>query len=221
MMTISAAGVADAHAAPAPRRPAALTGRMRLNGLVQRIATTVVALVGEPARACLDALGQAANVVTVRPEDAAAPLERAATAWQTATRIHTPYLLHDADPLQTVANAWARRFDVEQPGPAGELEVAVAETLRRWRAGAIELPDYYLVLDPEGWEANRRHFYLGVLHGASPSRVVPVAGTPERVAAQLSGLGSGRWWPEVDRLLDGIDRVVPDRVRPAPPDGPP
>jgi hypothetical protein len=117
---------------------------MRLNGGVQRIATTVVALVGEPARACLDALGRAANVATVRP-------------------------------------------------------------------------DYYLVLDPETWEATRRHFYLGVLHRAAPSRVVPVVGTPERVGAQLGGLRSGRWWPEVDRLLDSIDRVVPDQVQAAPP----
>jgi hypothetical protein len=44
-----------------------------------------------------------------------------------------------------------------------------------------------------------------------------VTGTPEEVGAQLGGLRSGRWWPEVDRLLDGIDRVVPDRVQPAPP----
>lgn len=187
---------------------------MRLNGKVQRIATTVVALVGEPARACLDALGQAANVATVRPDAAAPSLERAVTAWQAATRTHTTYLLHDADPLATVADAWVRRFDVEQPGPAGELEVAVAETLRRWRARAIELPDYYLVLDPETWEATRRHFYLGVLHRAAPNRVVPITGTPWQVAEQLGGLRSGRWWPEVDRLLDGIDQVVPDRVQP-------
>jgi hypothetical protein len=40
---------------------------MRFNGGVQRIATTVVALVGEHAPACLDQLGQAANVTTVRP----------------------------------------------------------------------------------------------------------------------------------------------------------
>jgi hypothetical protein len=183
-----------------------------LNGGVQRIATTVVALVGEQARACLDRLGQAPNVATVRPDADAPPLERAVTAWQTATRIHTPYLLHDADPLQTVAAAWVRRFDVEQSGLAGELEVAVAETLQRWRARAIELPDYYLVLDPETWDATRRHFYLGFLHRAAPSRVVPVAGTPERVGAQLGGLRSGRWWPEADRLLDGVDRVVPDQV---------
>jgi hypothetical protein len=188
---------------------------MRLNGGVQRIATTVVALVGEPARACLDQLGQASNVATVRPDAAAPPLERAIAAWQAATRTHTTYLLHDADPLETVADAWVRRFDVEQPGPAGELEVAIAETLRRWRARAIELPDYYLVLDPETWEATRRHFYLGVLHRAAPSRVLPVAGTPGRIGAQLGRLRSGRWWPEADRLLDGIDRVVPDRVQPA------
>jgi hypothetical protein len=56
-----------------------------------------------------------------------------------------------------------------------------------------------------------------VLHRAAPNRVVPVTGTPERVGAQLGGLRSGRWWPEVDRLLDGIDRVVPDRVPAAPP----
>jgi hypothetical protein len=189
-------------------------GRIRLNGKVQRIATTVVALVGEPARACLDGLGQAANVATVRPDDAAPSLDRAIAAWQAATRTHTPYLLHDADPLAAVADAWVHRFDVEQPGPAGELEVAVAETLRRWRARAIELPDYYLVLDTATWEATRRHFYLGVLHRAAPSRVVPVTGTPEQVGAQLGGLRSGRWWPEVDRLLDGIDRVVPDRLQP-------
>jgi hypothetical protein len=190
---------------------------VRLNGGVQRIATTVVALVGEPAPACLDALGRAANVATVRPDAAAPSLARATAAWQTATRTHATYLLHDADPLGTVADAWVHRFDVEQPGPAGELEVAVAETLRRWRARAIELPDYYLLLDPETWEATRRHFYLGVLHRAAPNRVVPVTGTPERVGAQLGGLRSGRWWPEVDRLLDDIDRVVPDRVQPAPP----
>ena len=187
---------------------------MRLNGGVQRIATTVVALVGEPARACLEALGRATNVATARPDTAAPSLERATAAWQAATHTHTTYLLHDADPLETVADAWVRRFDVEQPGPAGELEVAVAEMLRRWRARAIELPDYYLVLDPETWEATRRHFYLGVLHRAAPSRVVPVIGTPGRVGAQLGGLRSGRWWPEVDRLLDGIDRVVPDSLQP-------
>jgi hypothetical protein len=37
-----------------------------------------------------------------------------------------PYLVHDADPLALVADAWVRRYD--QQGPAGELEVAVRDT---------------------------------------------------------------------------------------------
>ncbi len=35
----------------------------------------------------------------------------------------------------------------------------------------VELPDYYLVLDPESWAPTRRHWYLGVL--ARSARVVP------------------------------------------------
>jgi hypothetical protein len=176
---------------------------------MRRISTTVVALVGEPARACLVGLGRAANIRTVPTDPEASPLERATVAWQTATGSHRPYLLHDADPLAAVADAWVRRFD--EQAPAGELEVAVAETLGRWRAGAVELPDYYLVLDVEGWQATRRHWYLGVLHRAAPSRVQPAPGSPAAVRERLAALAAGRWWPDMDRLLDGIDRVVPDR----------
>jgi hypothetical protein len=119
-----------------------------------------------------------------------------------------PYLVHDADPLALVADAWVRRFD--EQGPAGELEVAVRETVGPWRARAIELPDYYLLLDPGSWGATRRHWYLGLLHRAAPSRVVPA--DADRVQATIATLASGRWWPELDRLLADVDRVVPDRV---------
>jgi hypothetical protein len=180
---------------------------------MRRISTTVVALVGERAPGCLEELDRAANVHTARPDPAAAPLQRAVDAWGAAARTHAAYLLHDADPLALVADAWVRRFD--RAGPAGELGVAVTETLRRWRARSVELPDYYLVLDPEAWpEATRRHWYLGFLHRAAPSRVVPVAGAPSLVAAELGRLPSGRWWPALDQLVDGVDRVVPDRVVP-------
>jgi hypothetical protein len=60
--------------------------------------------------------------------------------------------------LALVADAWVRRFD--EQGPAGELEVAVRDTLVRWRARTIELPDY-IVLDPGSWGVTRRHWYLG------------------------------------------------------------
>jgi hypothetical protein len=177
---------------------------------MQRVSTTVVALAGERARACMEAFERAANVRTVLVEPERPALDRAAAAWRAAQGTHLPYLLHDADPLDAVAGAWVRRFDAE--GVAGELEGAVGETLTRWRARDLELPDYYLVLDAEELDVTRRHWYLGFLHRAAPSRVLPTAGTPGEVGEQLANLTSGRWWPDLDRLLDGVDLVVPDQV---------
>ncbi len=105
---------------------------------MQRVSTTVVALAGERARACLQAFERAANVRTVLVEPEQPALDRAAAAWRAAQGTRLPYLLHDADPLEAVAGAWVRRFDAE--GVAGELEVAVGETLARWRARDLELP---------------------------------------------------------------------------------
>ena len=177
----------------------------------QRTSTTVVAVVGDGATACVELLGQAVNVVPVTVDAEDPPLDRAVAAWGEATRVHSPYLVHDADPLAAVADAWVRRFDSE--GPIGELEVAVAETLARWRVGSIELPDYYLVLDAEAWTATRRHWYLGLLHPKAPARVVPVP-HPDAAAAMLPHLGAGAWWPDVDDLLAGIEQVVPDQLVP-------
>lgn len=177
----------------------------------QRTGTTVVAVVGDGAAECVARLGDAVNVVAVSVDRDDPPLDRAVATWAEAGRAHTPYLVHDADPLTAVADAWVRRFD--EQGPAGELEVAVAETLARWRVGSIELPDYYLVLDPEAWGATRRHWYLGVLHRAAPARVVPVP-DPDTAVRMLPRLGAGAWWPDLDDLLGGIERVVPDQLSP-------
>jgi len=174
------------------------------------VSTTVIALVGERAATCLEALAHAANVRVARPDPAQAPFERAAAVYRAAKGVYAPYLVHDADALGVVADAWVRRFD--QQGPVGELEVAVSETLARWRADTIDLPDYYLVLDSDSWEATRRHWYLGVLHRSAPNRVVPSSGDPAAVETQLGQLSSGRWWPPLDRLLDGVDRLVPDKI---------
>jgi hypothetical protein len=176
---------------------------------MQRISTTVIGLVGEGARASAERLGRAPNIRVELPDPAAPPLERAAAAWQAATGTQLPYLVHDADPLALVADAWVRRFD--EQGPAGELEVAVRETVGRWRAKAIELPDYYLLLDPGSWGPTRRHWYLGLLHRVAPSRVV-LADAADEVSASIASLPSGRWWPELDRLLADVDRVVPDQA---------
>ena len=180
-----------------------------MRGTTQRTATTVVAIVGDAAAECVRRLGDAANVVPVSVDGDDAPLDRAVATWSEAVRSHAPYLVHDADPLAVVAEAWVRFYD--EQGPAGELEVAVAETLARWRVGSIELPDYYLVLDAEAWPPTRRHWYLGVLHRAAPARVVPVANA-DAAAHMLPRLGAGAWWPDLDDLLEGIERVVPDQL---------
>ena len=177
----------------------------------QRTSTTVVALVGDGATECARRLGEASNVVAVSVDADDPPLDRAVATWTQATRSHMPYLVHDADPLAAVADAWVRRFDEE--GPVGELEVAVTETSARWRVGSIELPDYYLVLDAEAWGPTRRHWYLGVLHQAAPARVIPVP-DPDAAARTLPRLGAGAWWPDFDDLLGGIERVVPDQLVP-------
>src|SRR6266508_3228215 len=181
------------------------------NGTVMKgVSTTVIALVGERSAACLEALSRAANVRVTRPDPEQPPFERAAAAYRVAKGMHAPYLVHDADALGVVADAWVRRFD--QQGPVGELEVAVSETLARWRADTIDLPDYYLVLDSDSWDATRRHWYLGVLHRSAPSRVVPSSGDPAEVEARLAQLSSGPWWPPLDQLLDSVDRLVPDQL---------
>jgi hypothetical protein len=174
----------------------------------RRTSTTVVAVVGDGARACVERLGTAVNVADTSPDDGDA-LDRAVAAWTEASHAHSPYFVHDADPLAAVADAWVRRYD--EQGPVGELELAVEATLARWRVGTLELPDYYLVLDAESMTPTRRHWYLGVLHRAATARVVPAANGDEAARA-LPRLSAGRWWPDVDDLLTGIDRLVPDQV---------
>ena len=177
---------------------------------MDRHATTVVALVGPQARAGAAALRGRANVRVVLPDGDDAAADRAGAAWRLAAGTSVPYLVHDADPLATVADAWVRRFD--DAGPAGELEVAVAEVVSRWRARSVGLPDYYLVLDAEDLPATRRHWYLGFLHAAAPARVLPAPASGPALAGELGRLPTGRWWPDLDRLLDGVASVVPDQA---------
>jgi len=178
---------------------------------VDRHATTVVAVAvavavagaGAGARSALETLRGRANVrvvITDGPED----------AWRLAAGTSVPYLVHDADPLAAVADARVRRFD--EAGPAGRLEVAVADVVGRWRARSVGLPDHDLVVDPEELPATLRHGYLGFLHAAAPARVVPASETEAALVESLGRLPTGRWWPELDRLLQGVESVVPDRA---------
>lgn len=183
---------------------------------MHRLASTVVCVVGAPGTGeatgrLLDAVGAAANVTVVRPDESLPGPERAAAAWRACQAAPTPYVVHDADPLSDVADAWVARYDGS--GPAGGLEVAVAAALDALRRERVDLPDSFVVLDPESWPVTRRHWYLGVLAGAAPARVVPSPPSARGLLDVLAALPAGRWWPEPpERLLDGIDRVVPDRV---------
>lgn len=178
---------------------------------MQRSAATVVALVGPGADGLVPRLGQAGRVRAVSVDPALPPLERAVAAQQGTAATGATLAVHDADPLAAVVDAWVRLFD--GTGAAGELEVARAAVVARWRARAVELPDYYLLLDPDGWDPTRRHWYLGVLSAAAPARVAPLRAADD-VPAALRRLPAGRWWPRLDRLLDGVERQVPDRLVP-------
>ena len=187
---------------------------------MQRVATTVLAIVGAPPadqlRALAASLGEAANVRAVLPDPEDAPLDRAMAAWGEAARAHIPYLVHDADPLAEVAAAWVDRWD--GTGDIGRLEVAMRAVLQRWRARSLELPDYYLLVDAEGLPPTARHWYLGVLAGTAPNRVVVTGASPGQAAHAVRRLRAGRWWPDFDRLLADVHRRVPDAlqaVRPA------
>ncbi len=177
---------------------------------MQRVQTTVIAVVGAQARALVEAVGGDANAKAVVPSPGAEPLDRAVEAWTTIRRTRTPFALHDADPLADVADAWVAYYD--ESAPRGDLEVVVAATVQRWRAGSLELPDLYVVTAAEDMPATRRHFWLGFLHEAAPARVVPARPEPAAVRQAVARLRARRWWPDLDRLLDGIERVVPDRV---------
>lgn len=181
----------------------------------RRLATTTVCVVGEGAADVLDRLDPAPNVRVVRaagrPGDrdpsAAAPgdpLDAAVDAARAAAGTQLPFFAFDADPLALVGAAWSRRFDLDSPGPAGELEVAVSETLARWRTGSLDLPDFYLLTDVEVMPPLRRHWYLGVLGATAPQRIV-LAGGP--LSTTLRRLPAGPWWPDLDRLLEGVDRI--------------
>jgi hypothetical protein len=183
---------------------------------MQRLSTTVVALVGPGSPAGLQLLEPAANVRVVHPDEGP-PLDRAVAAWREASGTHLPFFVHDADPLAAVGAAWRARF--EGTGAAGQLEVATAELLARGRARSLDLPDFYLVAGVDDLSPLERHWYLGVLGALAPRRVAlgEVADTPGRsarggLAAELRRLPAGRWWPPLDEVVAAVDVAVPDLV---------
>ncbi len=165
----------------------------------------MVVVAGERAEEIVAGLGALHNVRALSGERTPAQLAAAIGA-ASAT-----YVVHAADPLAPVRDAWTAFFD--QAAPHGGLEVAIESVLGGLVSGDLVLPDYYVVLDPEAMPATPRHWWLGVLAGTAPARVVPAEASVAAVREALAHLSAGRWWPaDLRGWLRGLPRVVPDQA---------
>jgi hypothetical protein len=171
---------------------------------VAKPSSTVVILAGNVPEIVFEQLDALPNV------RAASVVDAEDTAWrETVARAHTPYVVHDHDPLEHLRSAWVGFFD--DTVPVGTMEVAIQTTTVSLRGGREALPDYYIVCDPESLSITERHWWFGALAGIAPSRVVPAASSSASVAHALGQLPPGRWWPEpADAWLSSLARFVPD-----------
>jgi hypothetical protein len=173
---------------------------------MRRLSSTVVVVAGEGADKVVSGLDGLHNVRAI-PRGERSPAEVA----EAVTRSLATYVVHDADPLGAVGDAWTGLFGGTVP--VGGLEVATEAALAGLRAERLVLPDYYVVLDPGRMPVTRRHWWLGVLAGAAPTRVVPAHGSVAAVTDELGRLASGRWWPaDLATWLRELPKVVPDQA---------
>jgi hypothetical protein len=173
---------------------------------MRRLSSTVVVVAGEQAGKVVSGLDGLRNVRAIT-HDGRSPAE----VDQAVNQAVATYVVHDADPLGAVGDAWVGLFD--GAAPVGALEVATETALAALRSERVVLPDYYVVLDPDAMPVTRKHWWLGVLAGAAPARVVPAGASASAVTEVLGRLAPGRWWPsDVESWLRELPRVVPDRA---------
>ncbi|PRX97806.1 hypothetical protein [Allonocardiopsis opalescens] len=172
---------------------------------MRRPNSTLIVVAGEAAERVVAGLGELPNVRAVTGERTRDELPRAiASAAST-------YVVHAADPLAGVRDAWVGFFD--GTGAHGRLEAEIELAAGSLGSGAELLPDYYVVLDPEALPATPKHWWLGVLAGAAPARVVPAAASAGAVRDALARLPAGRWWPaDPAAWLRELPRTVPDQA---------
>src|SRR5688572_32657219 len=166
--------------------------------------STVVALVGADSDSLLSGLSDVPALValSLRETDPALAARR-------LTAVSTPYVVHDADPLEHVAAAWVELY--EEKATLGTLEVEVETLLGLFASGDAVMPDYYVVAGPESIEGTWRHWWLGALALRAPARVLPVEAAAPAVRARLRTLPSSRPWPDPG-WLRGVQFEIPDRV---------
>ena len=168
--------------------------------------STSIVLVGEGAPEAIGALDRYANVSTAMfsgiPDD---EVQR----W--ITRAHSPYLVHDRDPLGHVAAAWVEFYD--DLTTLGTLDLEVDRVLAAFDSGQAMMPDYYVVASPEKLSPTWQHWWLGVLSQAAPTRVIPWADdSAHSLGRMLRTLPSSRPWPEPSPWLHTVARTIPARL---------
>ena len=169
--------------------------------------TTIVALVAPEATELVRAVERdATNVSSISAEDRrfdTAP-ERRRAAWADAERGRNVYTLTDFDPLEPLVDAWTRRLDGETH--ALDAAGALVET--------HTLPEYVLLDD--AIDDSSVHWYLGLLRGYSPNRVVPVRPDPSAVVEALGHLRSGPAFPSPGELARAATEYVPTGITGSP-----
>ncbi|MCU1585739.1 MAG: hypothetical protein JWM49_2295 [Microbacteriaceae bacterium] len=167
--------------------------------------STTLIFVGNDAPRALLELDHLANVrASTLAEESEADFQR----W--VSRSNSPFLVHDRDPLAHVASAWVEFFD--DLATLGTLDLEVDRVLDALARGETSMPDYYIVADPEGLSPTWKHWWLGVLPEAAPTRVIPWREGSMSLARVIRYLPTGRPWPKAEPWLRRVARAVPDRV---------
>lgn len=168
-------------------------------------ASTTLVVVGDAATSAIHALEGFANVQAASLPDAT---DAEVARWSATSA--APYLVHDHDPLGHVAAAWVEFFDDQST--YGVLELEIERALDAAVRHDFSVPDYYVVIHPEVLPVTWKHWWLGVLSSASPSRVIPWPSADDSLAELLRRLPTARAWPEVDSWLPKVRGAIPDRV---------
>ncbi|WP_027478909.1 hypothetical protein [Gryllotalpicola ginsengisoli] len=166
---------------------------------------TVVAVIGDETSELITELSALHNVeaVAVDRDDEARAARRISAS-------QARYVVTDADPLAHVASAWVEFFD--DRATLGTLQLEAETAAAALRAGRAQMPDYYLVLDPEQIEGTWRHWWFGALSSKAPTRVLPLPASGEQVRRQLRRLPTARPWGEPAEWLGRLHFEVPDRL---------
>ncbi|CAN5233653.1 hypothetical protein BH09ACT6_BH09ACT6_12600 [soil metagenome] len=167
--------------------------------------STTLVLVGNESATAFGALARHANV---RATSLADSTDEEAERW--VTQADSPYIVHDRDPLAHVAAAWVEFFD--DLTTLGTLDLEVDRAATALQRGTLSMPDYYIVIDPESLSATWKHWWLGVLPHAAPTRVIPWAEGSTPLSRVLRSLPTGRSWPDPGPWLRDVARSVPDQI---------